>query len=154
VAQGTGNFFSPTICNVEPIALTSLDDLPIALEIQLEDGPPAQLVQAIGALLDQGASPSKRQAVRGQARTAVMTFVRRQRAQGTSADRVMMLVRAAYRRARATVQDGPIDHLAAPLRALREEVVRWAMMAESRQPVPSFEPAAGSGSVSAATNRL
>ncbi len=134
--------------------MTSLDDLPMPLEIHLEDGPPAHLVQAIGALLDPVASPSKRQAVRSQARAAVTTFVRRQRAEGTSTDRVMALVRTAYRRARATVHDGTIDHLAAPLRALREEVVRWAMAAESRQAVPSFDPAARPASISAVSHRL
>ena len=122
--------------------MTNLDDVPIPIGIQLEDGPPAQLVQAIGELLDAEGSPSKRQAARRRARAAVTTFVRRYRAQGMSANGVMALVRTAFRRARDTVHDNTIDHLAAPFRALREDVVRWAMLADSpdrfeRQNIPA-----------------
>jgi hypothetical protein len=111
--------------------LTKLDDVPVPIGIQSEDGPPAQLVEAIGELLDAEGSPSERQAARSRARNAVTTFVRRQRAQGTSASGVMALVRTAFRRARDTVHDSTIDRLAAQLRALREEVLRWAMLADS-----------------------
>jgi hypothetical protein len=123
-------FFSHHL-SVEPIALSNRDDVPIPIEVQLEDGPPEQLVQAIGELLDADGSRSRRQAARSRARAEVTTFVRRQRAQGASANRVMALVRTAYRRARDTVHDSAIDHLAAPFRALREDVLRWAMHADA-----------------------
>lgn len=107
-----------------------------------DEGPPPQLVQALGALLRSAGSQMDRQTVRAEARSAVTNFVRRRRAQGERADLVLALVRSAWRRANS-VQAGTIDHLSAPWRALREEVMQWAMRADapeggSRREYPAY----------------
>jgi hypothetical protein len=58
----------------------------------------------------------------------------------------MSAVRTAYRRARDTVSDTAFDHI---VRGLREDVVRWAMLADSpdrfeRQNTPARAEARGS----------
>lgn len=106
--------------------------------MDVDDAAPLQLVHALGALLHIPASPIERQAVRAEARTAVMTFVRRRRAQGERADRVLARVREAWRRAQRLHGD-TVDRLAEPWRALREEVVRWAMRADTPDATPRPE---------------
>jgi hypothetical protein len=102
---------------------------------ELDDTPPPQLVQALGALLHSTDSSMERHAVRAAARTAVTTFVRRRRAQGERADHVLTLVRSAWRRA-LHLHLGTVDRLAEPWRALREEIVRWAMRADAPDTLP------------------
>jgi len=105
---------------------------------EIDDIPPPQLVQAFGALLRADDSPIQRQAARAEARSAVTTFVRRRRAQGERSDRVLALVRSAWRRAHS-LHEGTIDRLAEPWRALRDEVVRWAMRADAPELLPRRE---------------
>lgn len=100
-----------------------------------DDAPPQHLVQALHALLRSSGSQIERQAARAEARSAVTSFVQRRRAQGERADRVLAIVRAACRHAH-TLHGGTIDRLAEPWRALRDEVVRWAMRAD----VPDLRP--------------
>lgn len=108
---------------------------------ETDDAPPQHLVQALHALLRSSGSQIERQATRAEARSAVTSFVQRRRAQGERADRVLAIVRAACRHAH-TLQGGTIDRLAEPWRALRDEVVRWAMHAEVPDLVPRRDFAA------------
>jgi hypothetical protein len=103
-----------------------------------DDTAPQQLVYALSALLRPPVSPVERQAVRAEARSAVMTFVRRRRAQGERADRVLAYVREAWRHAQSLHGD-TVGRLAEPWRALREEVVRWAMRADTPDALPRRE---------------
>jgi hypothetical protein len=103
-----------------------------------DDAAPQQLVHALGALLRSTASPIERQFVRAEARSAVTAFVRGRRSQGERADRVLVRVREAWRNAQ-TLQMGTVDRLAEPWRALREEVVRWAMRADTPDALPRRE---------------
>jgi hypothetical protein len=117
--------------------------LPLATEewttvTELDDAPPPQLVQALGALLHSTDSSMERHAIRAAARTAVTTFVRRRRAQGERADHVLTVVRSAWRRA-LQLHEGTVDRLAEPWRALREEIVRWAMRADTPDALPPRE---------------
>jgi hypothetical protein len=100
-----------------------------------DDTAPLQLVRALSALLRSPASPVERQAVRAEARAAVTSFVRGRRAQGERADRVLVYVREAWRRAQSLHGD-TVDRLAEPWRTLREEVVRWAMRADAPDTLP------------------
>ena len=103
--------------------------------MDIDDTAPQQLVHALSALLRSPASPVERQAVRAEARSAVTTFVRDQRAQGERPDRVLAYVREAWRHAQ-TLRGDTVDRLAEPWRALREEVVRWAMRADTPDTLP------------------
>jgi len=103
--------------------------------IDTDDAAPQQLVLALGALLHPTASPMTRQVVRAEARDAVTTFVRRRRAEGERVDRVLAHVREAWRNAQS-LQVGTVDRVAEPWRALREEVVRWAMRADAPETLP------------------
>jgi hypothetical protein len=120
---------------VELKALTILADAPPPHEYHWDDAPPAELVQAIGALLELDASATKRQAARARARAAVTTFIRRHRAQGAPPARSLAVVRAAFRHAHAAAQAAgralKVDHLSVSGRNLREEVVRWAIRADA-----------------------
>jgi hypothetical protein len=107
--------------------------------IDTDDAAPQQLVHALGALLRSTASPIERQFVRAEARDAVMAFVRRRRSQGERADRVLAGVRQAWRNAQNLHMGTTMDRLAEPLRALREEVVRWAIRADAPDALPRRE---------------
>jgi hypothetical protein len=107
-----------------------------------DDTAPQHLVNALSALLRSPVSPVERQVVRAEARSAVTAFVRGRRAQGERADRVLAYVREAWRRAQH-LQGDTVGRLAEPWRALREEVVRWAMRADTPDALPRRElPAA------------
>ena len=103
-----------------------------------DDAAPQQLVHALGALLRSTASLIERQSVRAEARSAVTAFVRRRQSQGERADRVFVRVREAWRSAQ-NLHMGTVDRLAEPWRALREEVVRWAMRADTPDVLPRRE---------------
>ena len=129
--------------------MNALDDAPLTYEGHWDDSPPAELVQAITTFLEVDSPPIKRQAARVRARAAVTGYIRDHRADGVPFPRSMAVVRVAFRRAMAGAQAafqraladthaGTIDHLPASARMLREEVVRWALHADTRGMDPRY----------------